>query len=807
MAVSKKNAPVTGSRELAAAISAILAMSAGTAIAQTAESPEAEGLGEIIVTATRRSERLQDVPQSITAIDSEGIAIRGLSSMDDYAHIVPGLSVSDRQPGGTTIVFRGVATSGLQFGAVSSSALYLDEQPITQSGRNPDPRLIDVARIEALRGPQGTLYGASSQSGTLRVITNRPDAEAFDAWANVDWSTTSGGSASHDVSGMVNIPLGEKAALRIVGFTALDGGYIDNVLTPSQGGIDPETREPIESTFDNSDVVKKDVNEQETGGGRVTLRLEPNDRFDVTFGALFQNTDVSGHGDVDVDNPNPDYRDYGEIGDLQQVRFSKETMADDWYQFSLAMNAKLPFADAVLAASYFNRDFRYQADATAYENAFNYAANYAAAGPVYDFGGDPRGFATNHEVTKITTAEFRLSSNADGSRWSWIAGAFYSKERQHTEFDSYVRNYSATPSFEYFSEYEAELTGEELAPTDRWFLGRYDTELDQKAVFGELSFNVTDHFKITAGGRWFDYERHVAQQQEQPQGFSGFSRLDDERDNSEDGTVTRFNLEYKLSDDNLLYATYSEGFRIGGSNPLKGASLLPRDFRSDTLKNYEVGTKNEFLNHRLRLNLSAYFMEWEDFAVQIEDPQDAIFQLGYVNLPSANIQGVEGELSFQASKAWLFDASFSYNNAEVAEAVVFTVVDENDVEYPFPVEKGVRLPLTPEWSGSVGIEFRPEFNIAGGEPYARFDYSYVGSSWNSLAGIESVVSGNPPELQASYELINLRLGVDGEKWSAAIYGDNLTDERAELFKNNRWKLQRMSVNRPRSVGITVHFKF
>jgi iron complex outermembrane recepter protein len=800
MAVSKKNAPVTGSRELAAAISAILAMSAGTAIAQTAESPEAEGLGEIIVTATRRSERLQDVPQSITAINSEGIAIRGLTGMDDYAHIVPGLSVSDREPGGTTIVFRGVATSGLQFGAVSSSALYLDEQPITQSGRNPDPRLIDVERIEALRGPQGTLYGASSQSGTLRVITNKPDAEKFDAWANVDLSTTSGGSASHDVSGMVNVPLGEKAALRIVGFTARDGGYIDNVLKGSLG--DGESG----ATFDNADVVKKDVNEQEVGGGRLSLRVEPSERFDVTFGALFQNTDVSGHGDVDVDKPD-DEDDYGEIGDLQQVRFSKETMADDWYQLSLAMNAKLPFADAVLATSYFNRDFRYQADATAYENAFNRTA-IAYESPVYDFGGDPRGFATNHEVTKITTAELRLSSKAESeSRWSWIAGAFYSKERQHTDFDSYVRNYSATPSFEYFSEYEAELSGEELAPTDRWFLGRYDTELDQKAVFGELSFDVTDHFKITAGGRWFDYDRQVSQQQEQPQGFSGASRLDDTRVNSEDGSVTRFNVEYKVSDDHMVYATYSEGFRIGGSNPLKQASLLPRDFRSDTLKNFEVGTKNEWLNNRLRFNLSAYYMKWEDFAVQVEDPQDAVFQLGFVNLPTALIQGVEGEISFRPSKLLTIDASFSYNDATTDEASTLTVVDEGGEEFSFSVEKGARLPLTPEWSGSVGIEFRPQITLLGGEPYARFDYSYVGSSWNSLAGIESVVSGNPPEIQDAYDLGNLRFGIEGEKWSGALYCDNLWDERAELFKNNRWKAQRIAVNRPRSIGITVHFKF
>jgi outer membrane receptor protein involved in Fe transport len=791
MAGSKKKSSMTGSKELAAAISAILAMGTGasSAHAQAAEtpqdeSPDTEGLNEIIITATRRSERLQDVPQSITAIDTEAIAIRGLTGMDDYARIVPGLSVSDRQPGGTTIVFRGVATSGLQFGAVSSSALYLDEQPITQSGRNPDPRLIDVERIEALRGPQGTLYGASSQSGTLRVITNKPDTGEFDGWVNAQLSTTDGGGASHDISAMLNVPLGEKAALRLVGFTALDAGYIDNVLGES-----------TEGSFDNSDLVEEDVNDHEVTGGRVALRIEPSDSFDVTFGALMQNTEVSGHGDIDIGSE-----------DLEQVRFSSESMSDDWYQFSLAFNAHMPFADGVFAASYFHRDFRYEADATAYEYAFNQLA-YAYENVAYDFGGDPRGFATNHEVTKITTAEFRLSSRSDsGSRWSWIAGAFYSQERQHTDFDSYVRDYADTPSFEYYSDYEADLGGE-LAPTDRWFLGRYDTELDRLAVFGELSFDVTDHFRITAGGRWFDYERHVAQQQEQPEGFSGATRLDAVRDSSEDGTVTRLNLQYTVSPEHLLYATYSEGFRIGGSNPLKAASLLPRDFQSDTLVNYEIGSKNEWLNHRLRFNLSAYYMKWDDFAVQVEDPQDAVFQLGFVNLPTATIQGFEGELAFQASNAWIIDASFSYNDATTAEASTLTVTDEEGTEFSFSVEEGARLPLTPKWSGSLGLEFRPEVTLIGGEPFVRFDYSYVGSSVNSLSGIESVVSGNPVEEQRAYDIGNLRFGLEGEKWSGSLFWNNMWDERADLFLNNRWKAQRMSVNRPMSFGVQLQFRF
>jgi iron complex outermembrane recepter protein len=778
-----------GSKELKAAISAILAMTGGSAVAQTAPDAtesEATVLQEVIVTATRRAERLQDVPESISAFSSADIAKRGLTQMDDYARLVPGLSISDREPGGTTVVFRGVASSGLQYGAVSSSGLYLDEQPITQSGRSPDPRLIDVERIEALRGPQGTLYAASSQSGTLRVITNKADPTKFDAWAEALLSSTASGGTGHDVSAMVNVPLvADKLALRLTGFTAEDAGFIDRVLADSQGG-----------TFTNEDVVKKDVNKHNTEGGRASLRWDATENVNLTLGAIFQNAKADGHGDINLD-----------VGDLKQVRFENESLKDDWYQTALTLNASLPFGEATVSASYFDRDFRYEADASDYDFAFNQnAINYGAV--VYDFGGDPRGLATNHEKTKITTFEARLASKAGTeSRWGWLVGAVYSEEKGHTEFGSFINDYADTPSFAAFSAYETYLTGNPLAPTDQWFLGRYDTELDQTAVFGELSFDVTENFTITAGGRWFDYDRQFAQVQEQPVGFSGFSRLDGNQKTSEDGTVAKLNLTYRFDKDRLVYATYSEGFRVGGSNPLKPASALPRDYKSDTLENIEVGTKNEFFDHRMRLNLSAYYMKWKDFAVQVEDPQPAVFQLGFVNLPTAEIKGVEGDFAFSVTDEWQIDGTFAWNDAKTAEATTLTVTDADDETFTFAVEKGARLPLTPDWSANLGVEFRPGTTLLGGKPFARVDYSYVGASVNSLEGIESVVSGNPVQRQDAYQIGNPRFGIDGEKWSGSLFVDNFTDERADLFLNNRWKVQRQAINRPRMVGVQIRYQF
>ena len=199
---------------------------------------------------------------------------------------------------------------------------------------------------------------------------------------------------------------------------------------------------------------------------------------------------------------------------------------------------------------------------------------------VYDFGGDPRGFATNDEQTEITTFEARLQSPSDSeSRWAWLVGAFYSEEKGHTEFDSFIRDYEDTQLVRLLRRSAVRTTtGNSLAPTERWFLGRYDTELEQIAVFGELSFDLTENFTITAGARWFDYDRKFAQIQEQPEGSTGFHGWTATRRRARTATVVKLNLTYRFDEDRLVYATYSEGFRVGGSNPLKPASVLPRDY-------------------------------------------------------------------------------------------------------------------------------------------------------------------------------------------------------------------------------------
>ncbi|HEY7841641.1 MAG TPA: TonB-dependent receptor plug domain-containing protein, partial [Gammaproteobacteria bacterium] len=310
-------------RALAVAVSAAVT---GTA---TAQEPYIE---EVFVTATKREASLQDIPVSVTAFGTEEIEKRGFDSFQDYAKYVPGLSFGKREPGGTSIVFRGVASSGLQYGARASSCVYLDEQPITASGRNPDPRLVDVERLEALRGPQGTLYGDSCQSGTLRIITNKPDPTEFDSWIEGTGSLVDGGDAGYDFSGMVNFPLGENFAIRLTGFRAEEAGFIDNVLSPSPGG-----------TYDNSAFTGDDVNDATYTGGRAAASWTPTDSIVVDASAMFQETDLDGFGDMTLDSV---------AGDLEQVRFNNEEQNDQWYQLGLTITADTGWGELVVTGAY-----------------------------------------------------------------------------------------------------------------------------------------------------------------------------------------------------------------------------------------------------------------------------------------------------------------------------------------------------------------------------------------------------------------------------------------------------------------------
>ena len=277
-------------KSLSAAISAVCA---GVPLAQAQAqeaNDEARMLEEVIVTATKRGAlSLQDIPISITALTSETIRTQGFKQLDDYFGQIPSLTFGRVEPGGTNVIMRGCAISGFAFGDNPTTGVYLDEQPITAAGFNPDPRLVDIERVEALAGPQGTTFGDASQCGTLRIITNKPVVGENSAWVDLTGTTVEKGEMGYDVSAMLNMAIGENAAFRLVGFSAHDAGYIDNVLSASPRG-----------TFDNADQVDKDVNGVDVYGARAALRWQLADTWTVDLQGIYQKTEQNGFSDADI---------------------------------------------------------------------------------------------------------------------------------------------------------------------------------------------------------------------------------------------------------------------------------------------------------------------------------------------------------------------------------------------------------------------------------------------------------------------------------------------------------------------------
>jgi len=813
-----KSAPLsTRKKTLALMVSAVLGTS------QTVYG-QSGALEEVIVTATKRKANVQDLPQAITAFTTEDIQRQGFAVLDDYVNSIPSLAFARREPAGTSIVFRGVAASGIQYGTNPSSSVYLDESPITQAGLNPDPRLIDIERLEALSGPQGTLFGDASQSGTLRIITNKADPGEMSGWVEGDIAyVEDSDDQNKDVSGMVNIPIIEdKLAIRLTGFHSDEAGYIDNVLVSNQPDKWVDTRInsgflPVGETFDNSDQLEDDINSTKTVGGRVGVRWFVNDDWTVDVAGILQNKDVDGFGDVNLD-----------VGEREQGRFENEDLKDNWYMLSLSMEGDLGFADAVLAGSYFNRSLTYEADATDYLFDFDqkYDPSYAA---IYDFTGTPRGFVEQDQDDERWTVEGRLTTQDDsGSRWSGLVGFFYSKLERTQLNTSTVRGFSDTDYYAnqgyYYLNYLANspyynpnYATFHNSSSDNWFFGAYDLEVEQTAVFGEVTFAATEKLSFTAGARWFNHDQEFELQQgdllkgNKVVVETNYLYNNETKNYSEDDWVPKVNVTYQINDDVMTYATYSEGWRSGGVNPLRSQSILPEDYDSDTLKNYEIGLKSEWFDRSLRFNAVAYYMKWEDIQIQVNDPN--IFSLGIINFSEAEIQGFEAEITWIPASGWEVSVTGSVINAEISEDNIICTPETVNCNADSPgliadVSDGTQLPITPEEKANIAVQYTFQQQLLEAEPFIRLDWAYVGSSVNSLNGTESIVFTQGATDQPSYDIGNMRMGLDAEQWSATLYVNNITDEVAKQFYSNRWgSRQRVSINAPRTIGLAMRWKF
>ena len=761
-------------------------------------------LEEIVVTATKKTENLQDIAGNIQAITESDLKKAQVVNMEDYAKLIPAMSYVNYTPGTGKIYFRGIADDNGTFISEESSALYIDEQPVTQAGMTVDVRMVDIARIEALAGPQGSLYGSSAQSGAIRIITNKPDTSEFAASVDMTLrasATSPRNEDSWDISGMVNVPISDNFAIRAVGFTAEDGGYVDVIEGVSaRFGLN-------KNTDFNPSVVREDVNTFKTSGGRIFGKWDTDDGY-IMAGLSAQNNHSDGYNYFDQSK-----------GDLQRVSFYDEPRDDDWTQLSLTIEKDLGFAKLISATSYFDRDVFYQQDRTTYSMYFGtfcyYYNGYASTsrycfqpvGTSYAYNDVP-GWQTLVQWNSSRTQEFRLSNQSDDL--DWVLGLFYQEREEGWDFETMTVDYRNSLGYANQMASVATYLPDRLpvAPTDVWWASYDRTNWETMAVFGEVNYRFNEKVELTVGGRFFDREADKKYWVENPKGALTADGVlpRNKRDNeSNSDFVPKVSIKYNINDDMMVYALYSEGYRPGGVNRGRSsAPIYPDKYDADFLLNTEIGFKSTLADGNVRLNVTYFTMDWENYQIELVDPSNLPcntagaypapacgqpWQKVVANLGDATSSGLQLEvlaaINDSTEIGWNSQWGDSKTNTELADG---------------SAPAGSRLPQVPEFKANLWIDKSFNFSALGAtEGFARASLSYTG---DTVSAVQPDYSYN----QASFTIADVKVGIMGDDWELDIFVNNLTDERAEIAVND-WYFDfffgnaRQYTNRPREMGI------
>lgn len=757
---AKRPRPLPNRGRLAVAIY----LAFGSAAFAQAPKPERTAtLDAITVTSQKRSENLQDVPISLQVLDAQKLDELNITNFEDYVKYLPSVSYETGGPGFAKIYMRGVASGGdgNHSGSLPSVGVYLDEQPVTTIQGPLDIHVYDVERIESLSGPQGTLYGASSQAGTLRIITKKPDTAGFEAGYSVGVDKTSSGGSGHVAEGFVNQPLGDSAALRVVAWTEKEAGFIDNVRgTRTYPSWDADSGG--NGTENNFDLARDDYNSIDTEGFRAAARFELGDRWTITPTVMHQRQESPGFFAFDP-----------QVGDLAVTHFNPEGGEDRWTQAALTIEGKIGNFDVTYAYANLDRDVDTESDYSDYAFWYDTLAGYGAY--FYDNDGalvNPSQYIQAEDRYKRDSHEIRFSSSQE-NRLRFVGGFFF----QQQDHDIQQR-------------YKIDGIADSLTVTgwpDTLWLTKQFRQDDDKAVFGEVAYDITDRLTATLGGRHFRVDNRL-------KGFFGFSAgyssrtgeaacfdqtdfngapcINLDKGVKESGNIGKANLSWKIDDDRMLYFTWSEGFRPGGIN--RRGTLPP--YLSDYLTNIEFGWKTTWMDNRLAFNGSLFRQDWEDFQFSILGAN------GLTEIKNANqaqIDGLEMDLNWAATYNLNLSAAVAFYDAKLTENYCgFT--DANGIPVtncPTPeAPKGTQLPVTPEFKGTA--QARYSFDFADGEAYWQVAASRVGERTSDLRLRERAILGN----LAAYTTVDFSVGYRRNDWSLDLYASNITDERAEVSK-------------------------
>jgi outer membrane receptor protein involved in Fe transport len=810
---------------------------------------------EIVVTARKKSESLQDVPLSVSALRESDLEEKGVNVFEDYLLQLPGVTAGGSGPGQSTIYIRGLAsttpnltTAGVA-GLAPNVSFYLDEQPLAQPGRNLDVYAADMARIEVLSGPQGTLFGASSQAGVVRMITNKPVMGESLSSIEVESRFTSGGDEGSKLEYMTNVPLGDRSALRFVAYRDRRGGYIDQVagtLNASQSarfraaGTVRANGLPVSSsrggfqagadlsgvTLTNAVAIEKEnANPVTYEGFRASVAHEINDNWNALATVAKQTIDADGVFFVDPT-----------LDDLEIQRYTDDTIEDEFENMSLTLEGSVGDLEVVYAGAYTDRVTDQNIDYTDYlfvgqylpyyicDYYVTYTSNAPGNVPTGTCGA-PNLLVDSTTNTEVQTHEIRISG-AINDTMSFTAGAFMS-DLELTELNLFNYPGSVGNDITYAANYaltDTSVTGSINNASPGWFsAGPYSEPViffndikrtdNQQGFFGEISMDVSETSELTVGARWYDIEVDF-EGSANSSFYNGFGAPDTQQFGSNlsaqyapgnangypdkaksDGVIGKVTYSWNPSEDLMYYVTWSEGFRPGllnrpvGSSNADGSYVVKPEVKSDEVTNLEFGWKTVLRDGKLRFNGSA-------FMVDVSGLQSTIFDPSIVNLffsdnaADADITGLEGDFVYYTNvNGLVVSGAFSMLDTEITKSLVPTsdVVVGSDLA--FAPGSQANLAARKEWGMSSGNTGHWQLQIA-----------------RSEKSFSDIMAPNKA-IQRSHHFVNMRYGMSNDEWTAELYIDNVTDKRAEISNTFVFDRSRLSVIKPRTLGLRYKKSF
>jgi outer membrane receptor protein involved in Fe transport len=774
-----------------------LAVGAGSLLAADMAISQAV-LEEVIVTATRRSSSVQDVPYNISAVSGDFLDKANVNGLGDLAKLVPGLNFNDRgsrsQMFSSGIIMRGMNTDRLArinapLATVSPVSTYIGETPVFV---NLD--LMDLDRVEVLRGPQGTLYGSGSLGGTIRYIPNEPSLDGFAGEIQGGASEFEDASdPNYRVKGMVNIPITDSLALRLNGKYEDEAGFIDmpNLYSIQNGVVENANPED----FLGGEGVKKskdDVNNNDVRTFRAALKYEPSDTVSGILSYYYQSDESDG---ANIES----YTFYGE-GSGKSADYLASEYDGDMNIYAAEIEVDMGFATLVSSTSYADVSSDASGDITGLYENFTWHSSY--------YGDYPRRlFSSKSSYDDETfTQEIRLVSTGEGS-FDWVVGAFYSHNELDTVYEdrnlgsrlwheACVEDGGATfdgacGAPHLYPEYES-ANGVKVEE-DLMYLTNAQSEFDDLALFGELTYHITEQWQVTGGFRAFSQDYDNATQAGVMLDVSVFPWQSDtfgaiganEEDSDEDDVLYKANTSYDLTDDMMAYATYSEGFRRGGANGVPpGADDSLRSYAPDETTNYEIGLKGS-LSDRITYTAAIYYIDWTD--IQINKNCGGNFGLCVVNAGDAESQGVETEINAQLTDSIRLDFGYTYSDAEISDSKDSSIPDNKD------------LPGVPEHSGNATLWY--EMTTNGG--------------WDVTFMLNSSYRSDFLDVEIDdYWLWDTSLALGTGHWTGRLFVNNIGDEEGYMSAystqnaSSHWGERAYALRgKPREIGFDITYRF